>query len=36
MELLLAAQGHDPAEDELGSWCLREEKVTTDMWLVAQ
>ena len=36
MELLVAAQGAEPPEEARSCWALREERVTTDMWLVAQ
>ena len=36
MELVVAAQGGEPPEEATVGWCLRETKMTTDMWLVAQ
>ena len=36
IELVVAAQGGEPPEEATVGWCLKETKMTTDMWLVAQ
>ena len=36
MDLMLCVQGHELPEGGEGSWCLREGRITTDTWLIAQ
>jgi len=36
MDLMLCVPGHELPEDEAGSWCLREGRITTETWLMAQ
>ena len=36
VELLVAGQGSEPPEEAIDCWCLREERVSTETWLVSQ